>query len=103
VPEPALRLILFIYFLPGFALAELEDGTFALSTGIANLALHNPAGVTQIQFYTADIQVQQLFINSFTLSTIAWVDFGLFFTFSKVPLGFVPYLPKIPTIAKKFF
>jgi hypothetical protein len=29
-----------------------------------------------------------------------WVDFGLFFTFStKVPLGFVTYLSKVPKIA----
>jgi hypothetical protein len=36
------------------------------------------------------------------LFALGWVDFGLFLTFStKVPLGFVTYLPKVPKIAKQ--
>jgi hypothetical protein len=43
--------------LAGFALAELEDGTFALATGSTNLGVHNPTNKTEIQFFTAGPQV----------------------------------------------
>ena len=55
IPPPLL-----LIFVPGFALAELEDGTFALSTSNSSLAVQNSNYVTRIHLFTAGSQVQYI-------------------------------------------